>query len=145
MKKVTVVTDGACLGNPGPGGWAALLMYGGKERMLTGGEKDTTNNRMELLAVIKGLEALKEPCAVELITDSKYVCDAFLKGWLDQWQDNNWRTASKSPVKNKDLWEDLLSQADRHQITWKWVKGHADHEENNRVDEAARQAAEAQT
>ena len=144
MKHVHLFTDGACLGNPGPGGWAALLRYRGKEKMVSGGEPDTTNNRMELTAVLEGLRTLKEKCAVHIATDSQYVMNAFEKGWLDNWQAKGWKTAAKKPVANQDLWEALLEETSRHKITWEWVRGHSGHPENERVDEAAREAAERQ-
>jgi len=140
-KKVTLVTDGACLGNPGPGGWAALLRYGQHEKVLTGGEPETTNNRMELLAVIEGLKLLNQVCSVRVVTDSQYVMNAFSKGWIVSWKRNGWRTADKKPVKNQDLWEDLDAEIERHTVTWEWVRGHNGHPDNERVDEAARQAA----
>ena len=142
LEKITLTTDGACLGNPGPGGWAALLRFEGKEKMISGSEPDTTNNRMELLAVISGLNALKRACEVTIVTDSQYVMKAFKEGWLDKWQENGWKTADKKPVKNQELWEDLLSAVDRHHIHWKWVKGHNGHPDNERVDEEARRQAE---
>ena len=144
MKKVVLTTDGACIGNPGPGGWAALLRFGRHEKLLTGGEKDTTNNRMELQAVIEGLAVLKERCDVTIVTDSKYVMNAFEQGWFDKWQDNGWKTAAKDPVKNRELWEELAERLERHKITWKWVKGHAGHDDNEAVDKAARDAASKQ-
>ena len=140
-KKVTLVTDGACLGNPGPGGWAALLRYGKHEKLLSGGEPESTNNRMELSAVIFGLKILNEPCDVKVVTDSQYVMNAFTKGWLVSWRKNGWRTADKKPVKNQDLWEDLDYETERHKVAWEWVKGHSGHPDNERVDEAARIAA----
>ena len=142
LEKITLSTDGACLGNPGPGGWAALLRFEGKEKMISGGEPDTTNNRMELLAVISGLNALKRACEVTIVTDSQYVMKAFKEGWLDKWQENGWKTADKKPVKNQQLWEDLLAAVDRHHVHWKWVKGHNGHPDNERVDEEARKQAE---
>lgn len=143
MKKVTLITDGACLGNPGPGGWAALLRYGQHEKLLSGGDRETTNNRMELMAAIEGLRVLKESCIVELIVDSRYVMDAFDKDWLRNWKANGWLTAAKKEVKNQDLWQELDQQVSRHRISWKWVRGHNGHEDNERVDKAAREAAEA--
>ena len=140
-KKVTLITDGACLGNPGPGGWAALLRSGHHEKVVTGGEADTTNNRMELMAVIQGLKLLNQNCDVRVVTDSQYVMNAFAKGWLESWKKNGWRTAAKKPVKNQDLWEDLEGEIDRHHVTWEWVKGHSGHPDNERVDEAAQGAA----
>ncbi len=136
-KEIKVFSDGACSGNPGPGGWGAIMRFKGVEKEISGGEKETTNNRMELMGVISALESLKEPCKVEAFTDSQYIANAFLKGWLDSWQKNGWKTAGKKPVKNKDLWERLLKQAERHAIIWKWVKGHAGHPENERCDELA--------
>jgi len=143
LKKVTLTSDGACLGNPGPGGWAALLRFGPHEKLMSGGEPDTTNNRMELKAVIEGLRCLTERCQVLIVTDSQYVMKAFSEGWYANWLRNGWRTADRKPVKNKDLWEDLQTEIERHEVQWKWVKGHAGHEDNERVDVAAREAAEA--
>ncbi len=144
MTKVEIFTDGSCLGNPGPGGWAALLRVGGKEKELLGGEAATTNNRMELMAVIAALEALKRPCEAELFSDSRYVLDGITK-WMANWRRRNWRTASGDPVKNRDLWQRLDRAAGPHRIGWNWVRGHDGHPENERVDglanaEAARQA-----
>jgi ribonuclease HI len=136
-KEVEIFSDGACSGNPGPGGWGAILRYKGHEKEISGGEPETTNNRMELLAVISALETLKEPCKVVISTDSQYIANAFNKGWLDNWQKNNWKTSAKKPVKNKDLWEKLLVQANKHQLVWEWVKGHSGHPENERCDELA--------
>jgi ribonuclease HI len=141
MKQVEIHTDGACLGNPGPGGWAALLRHGTSERELAGGEADTTNNRMELMAAIAALEALKSPCEVVLHTDSQYVKKG-IGEWLPNWIRRGWKTAAGDPVKNKDLWERLALAATRHQVQWRWVKGHAGHVENERVDALARAAAE---
>ncbi len=137
MKHIIIYTDGACSGNPGPGGWAAILRYGTLEREVSGGAPETTNNRMELTAALEALRALKEPCRVDLHTDSAYMHRAFTERWLDRWQRNGWKTASKKPVENQDLWEGLLEQAKRHQIKWIKVKGHADDEMNNRVDRLA--------
>jgi ribonuclease HI len=137
MKKVTIYTDGACSGNPGPGGWGAILEWNGVEKELHGGENPTTNNRMELTAVIVALETLKEACIVELYSDSKYVIDALTKGWLDSWRKNGWRKADKKPVLNIDLWERLLPQLSRHEMHYHWVKGHAENEKNNRCDKMA--------
>lgn len=134
---VEIFTDGACSGNPGPGGWGALLRFKGTERELFGGETDTTNNRMELMAAIEALRALKRSCIVELSTDSTYVRNGITQ-WLPNWIRKDWRTASGSPVKNKDLWQQLSEQAARHDIEWKWVKGHSGHPENDRADELAR-------
>ncbi len=145
MKQVEIFTDGACKGNPGPGGWGVLLRMGGHEKELAGGESDTTNNRMELMAAIKGLNALVEPCTVTLYSDSKYVLDGMSK-WIHGWQRNGWVNASKKPVRNADLWHDLIEAARPHHVTWNWVRGHSGHPENDRVDalasaEAARIAA----
>lgn len=137
MKTVTLYTDGACSGNPGPGGWGAILSYNGTEKELSGGEKSTTNNRMELTAVIAGLSALKEPCIVELYSDSKYVIDGLSKGWAVSWRKNGWKKADKKPALNPDLWEKLLNLTERHQLHYHWVKGHAENEKNNRCDEMA--------
>ena len=137
MKTVNIYTDGACKGNPGSGGWAAILEYDGREKELCGGEKDTTNNRMELTAAIMGLSALKEPCEVRLVTDSKYVADGITKGWAESWQKNNWRKADKKPALNPDLWEKLLELIKIHNVTIEWVKGHAGHPENERCDQLA--------
>ena len=137
MKRVTLYTDGACSGNPGPGGYGAILVYGAKEKELSGGEPLTTNNRMELLAAIVGLEALKEACDVRLVSDSKYLVDAVQKGWLDQWQANGWKKADRKPVLNPDLWKRLLIQLNRHSVTFEWIKGHAGHPFNERCDALA--------
>lgn len=137
---VHIATDGACKGNPGPGGWGVVIRAGDKEKELSGGEKLTTNNRMELTAAIKGLEALKRPCRVVLSTDSRYVMDGLTK-WLPGWLRNGWRTAAKQPVKNADLWQQLVAAAAPHQIRWEWVKGHAGHPENERADKLASDAA----
>lgn len=137
MKFVEIFTDGACSGNPGPGGWGAVLRFGAAEKELCGGEKETTNNRMELTAVIKALSALKEPCRVRLTTDSKYVCDAILQGWVYSWQKNGWRKADKKPALNVDLWEELLPLLKTHKVEFCWVKGHAGHPENERCDTLA--------
>ncbi len=137
MKTVTIYTDGACSGNPGPGGWGAILIYGRHKRELSGGEAQTTNNRMELTAVISALELLKEPCAVELYSDSKYVIDALEKGWAASWQAHGWRKGDKKPALNPDLWERLLELCRTHQVNTHWVKGHAENEFNNRCDELA--------
>ena len=137
MKTVTLYTDGACSGNPGPGGWGAILEYNGIEKELCGGEENTTNNRMELTAVIRGLQALKEPCIVELYSDSKYVIDALQQGWAVSWRAKNWRKADKKPALNPDLWEILLQLTEKHQMHYHWVKGHAENPKNNRCDEMA--------
>lgn len=136
-KEVTVYTDGACSGNPGPGGWGAILRYGDTERELSGGESPTTNNRMELMAVISALEALKEPCNVTLYSDSKYVCDGVEKGWARSWRAKGWKKSDKTPAKNPDLWERLLGLLDVHKVSFIWVKGHAENAYNNRCDELA--------
>lgn len=141
MKNVEIHTDGACLGNPGPGGWAALLRHNGRERELAGGEAQTTNNRMELLAAIMALEALKAPCEVVLSTDSQYVQKG-IGEWLPNWIRRGWKTAGGDPVKNQDLWQRLHAAARPHKVQWKWVKGHAGHVENERVDKLARAEAE---
>lgn len=140
LEQVELFTDGACLGNPGPGGWGALLRLGARERELSGGEVMTTNNRMELMAAIAGLEALKRPCAVALTTDSQYVKRG-VEEWMARWRANGWRTSDKQPVKNRDLWERLSAALAAHEVRWHWVKGHAGHAENERVDELARNAA----
>ena len=137
MKTVTLYTDGACSGNPGPGGWGAILEFQGIEKEFSGGEASTTNNRMELTAVIAGLSALKEPCIVELYSDSKYVIDGLSKGWAVSWRKNGWRKADKKPALNPDLWEKLLNLVEIHQLHYHWVKGHADNPKNNRCDQLA--------
>lgn len=137
MKRVQLYTDGACSGNPGPGGWGAILRFGSVEKELSGGEENTTNNRMELTAVIMGLSALKEPCEVTLVTDSKYVADGVTKGWAESWQKNGWRKADKKPALNSDLWEKLLKLLKVHKVEINWVKGHAGHPENERCDRLA--------
>jgi ribonuclease HI len=139
---VELFTDGACKGNPGPGGWGAVLRFNGKEKELSGGEAHTTNNRMELMAAIEGLKALTRPCKAVLYTDSNYVKDGITK-WIFGWQRNGWRTADRKPVKNADLWQDLLAATASHQVEWRWVKGHAGHPENERADRLASAAAEA--
>ena len=136
MKKVIVYTDGACSGNPGPGGWGAILAYGDKQKELSGGENETTNNRMELMAAISALEALREPCQVDLYTDSQYIVFAINKGWLRSWQSHNWRRKG-GEVKNIDLWKRFVLQLERHNVTLNWVKGHAENPYNNRCDEMA--------
>lgn len=137
MKKVSIYTDGACSGNPGPGGWAAILEYRDIRREMSGGEAMTTNNRMELLGVINALQALKEPCAVELWSDSKYVIDALSKGWARGWRARGWVKADKKPALNADLWEILLPLTETHSMSYHWVKGHAENKYNNRCDELA--------
>lgn len=139
MSTVNIWTDGACSGNPGPGGWGAILKYGDVEKELSGAEAATTNNRMELMGAISALEALKRSSTVTLHTDSKYVMDGLTK-WIHGWKKNGWKTADKKPVKNEDLWKRLDEANARHKVTWKWVKGHADDEMNNRADELARNA-----
>lgn len=136
MKKIEIFTDGACRGNPGPGGWGALLRYNKVEKSLFGGEKNTTNNRMELQAAIEGLRSLNEACEVRLTTDSQYVRKGITE-WMINWKKRNWKTASKQPVKNVDLWQALDEQAQRHQIEWLWVKGHSGHRENEIADQLA--------
>ncbi|MCL2628474.1 MAG: ribonuclease HI [Oscillospiraceae bacterium] len=136
MKKIRIYTDGACSGNPGPGGWGAILVYGSKEKELSGFEKSTTNNRMELTSVIMALEALKEPCEIELFTDSQYVANAINKGWLEAWQKKGWKRKG-GEVKNPDLWIKLMPFLEKHKIKFTWVKGHSDNEYNNRCDELA--------
>ena len=137
MKHVKLFTDGACSGNPGPGGWAAILQYNGHEKELSGGEPETTNNRMELTAVIEGLSALKEPCVVDLVSDSKYVIDSIQKGWVYSWKKNGWRKADKKPALNVDLWEKLLGLLEVQQVNFIWIKGHDGHPENERCDKLA--------
>ena len=137
MKKVNIYTDGACSGNPGPGGWGAILRYGKVERELSGGEEHTTNNRMELTAVISALEALKEPCEVDLYSDSKYVVEAIEKGWAVGWRARGWKKADKKPALNPDLWERLLDLLEKHKVNFIWIKGHNEHPENERCDQLA--------
>lgn len=142
MKKlVEIYTDGACSGNPGRGGWCAILIYKGNEKVLSGGEPHTTNNRMELAAIIEGIKALKEPCKVKLYSDSSYAINPFINGWLYNWQANGWRTKDKEEVKNRDLWEALLAETARHEVTFIKVAGHADNENNNRCDKIASEIA----
>jgi ribonuclease HI len=140
MKQVKVITDGSCLGNPGPGGWAAVLRYHGQSKEMWGWEKETTNNRMELTAAIEALRALKEPCDVELVTDSEYVKKG-ITVWIHGWKKKGWMTAAKKPVVNQDLWMALDEQASRHTMRWQWTKGHSTHADNNRCDELAQRAA----
>lgn len=142
MKQVEIFTDGACSGNPGPGGWGAVLRYNGQEKRISGGEAHTTNNRMEMTGVVEALRQLKEPCEVVLTSDSKYVCDAITKGWAKSWKRNGWRKADKKPALNSDLWEILLALLDTHRVTVKWVKGHAGHPENECCDKLAVAASE---
>ncbi|HMT43985.1 MAG TPA: ribonuclease HI [Chakrabartia sp.] len=140
LPRVTMATDGACKGNPGPGGWGVVLRMGGHEKDLSGGEPETTNNRMELMAAIRGLQALKRPCHVSLTTDSVYVRDGITK-WTKGWVKNGWKTADKKPVKNVDLWQELLDIARQHRVEWHWVKGHAGDPDNERADKLASDAA----
>ena len=144
MKQLEIFTDGACKGNPGPGGWGAVIRYGKHEKEISGGDADTTNNRMELSATIQALKILIEPCEVKLHTDSRYVIDGITK-WIHGWQRNGWKNASKKPVSNIDLWHDLIEATARHQVEWIWVKGHNGHPENERADQLASDAAEAIT
>ena len=137
MKKVEIFTDGAWSGNPGPGGYGAILRYNGHEKEISGGEKETTNNRMELIAVIESLKLLKEPCEVMLYSDSQYVCNAFNLGWIKKWHANNWMRNKKESVKNPDLWKELYALCEKHKVTYNWVKGHAGHPENERCDTLA--------
>ena len=137
MKTVTLYTDGACSGIPGPGGWGAILAFRDIEKEMSGGEKSTTNNRMELTAVIRGLQALKEPCVVELYSDSRYVIDGLQKGWAASWQKRGWVKSDKKPALNPDLWETLLELTAKHEMRYHWVKGHAENPKNNRCDEMA--------
>lgn len=136
---IEIYTDGACSGNPGPGGWGSVLLYNGHRKELSGGDKETTNNRMELLAVIRAMQALKRPCAVTIHTDSVYVMKGITE-WIDNWKKRNWKTASRKPVKNVDLWQELEAALDSHKVKWKWVKGHSGVPENERADELARNA-----
>lgn len=142
MKKVEIYTDGSCKFNPGPGGWGAILVYNGREKELCGGNVDTTNNRMELTAVIEALSALKEPCDVVLCSDSKYVIDGLEKGWAESWKKRGWKKADKSPALNPDLWDKLLNEVSRHKMTYKWIKGHAGHSYNERCDAMAQAFAD---
>lgn len=142
MKQVEIFTDGACQGNPGPGGWGAILRYKGNEKEISGGDPDTTNNRMELTAVIEALRLLKEPCQVTVYSDSQYVCNGITKGWARGWKSRGWKKSDKSPALNPELWDALLTEIDRHQVEMIWVKGHAGHPENERCDALAVAAAE---
>ena len=144
MKKVQLITDGACLGNPGPGGWAAILRYNDKKKEMWGSEPHTTNNRMELRAAIEGLRVLKEDCEVEVVTDSEYMKKGITE-WIHGWKRKGWMTAAKKPVVNQDLWKELDEQVTRHKTQWSWTKGHASHADNNRCDELATQAARDQS
>ncbi|MDD2220475.1 MAG: ribonuclease HI [Clostridia bacterium] len=143
MKQVTIFSDGACSGNPGPGGWGAILTYGEHRLEISGFEAETTNQKMEMKAALAALEKLKEPCAVRLVSDSAYLINGFNQKWLDKWQKNGWQTSKKTPVENQELWKALLAQAQKHKIEWVKVKGHAGHPENERCDELAKQAIEA--
>jgi ribonuclease HI len=140
MKRIDIFTDGACKGNPGPGGWGAILRMGSHEKEMSGGEAETTNNRMEMTAVIRALKALTEPCAVTIHTDSRYVIDGMTK-WIEGWKRKGWVSASKQPVRNQDLWHDLIEAVLHHQIEWQWIKGHDGHPENERADKLASDAA----
>lgn len=142
LSKVEIYTDGACSGNPGPGGWAAILKVGPHEKEISGYHPDTTNNRMELTAAIKALEALNRPCKIKLYSDSAYLVKAFNEKWIDNWQKNGWRNSAKQAISNKDLWQKMLKLASKHKIEWIWVKGHADNPYNNRCDELAVQEIE---
>jgi ribonuclease HI len=142
MKKVEIFCDGACSGNPGPGGWGSILRYGTAEKELSGGEKNTTNNRMELMGVICALEILKEPCLVTVTTDSQYVCNGITKGWAIRWRSKNWMRNAKEPALNADLWDRLLKLCEKHTVTFAWIKGHAGHPENERCDRLAVSARE---
>ena len=137
MKEVHIYTDGACSGNPGPGGWGAILCYKDQKKEMSGGERQTTNNRMELTGVIMALRALKEPCEVTVTSDSKYVVDAMKLGWVEKWRANGWMRTKKEPAKNPELWEELLTLCEKHRVTFTWVKGHAENPYNNRCDELA--------
>jgi ribonuclease HI len=143
VKNVQLITDGACIGNPGPGGWACILRYGGRTRELFGSEPETTNNRMELTAAIEGLRTLREPCEVEVVTDSEYLKNG-ITTWIHGWKRNGWKTSAKKPVVNQDLWIELDELVSGHRIQWTWTKGHADHDDNNRCDELATRAARQQ-
>lgn len=140
MEKVIIYTDGACSGNPGPGGWGAILMYNGNKKEISGAKNNTTNNVMELTAALEGLKMLKFPCEVELYSDSAYLVNSFSQGWIYNWKKNNWKTASKEPVKNKEIWEEIYKMTQIHKVKFVKVKGHADNEFNNRCDELARNA-----
>lgn len=139
LKKIEIYTDGSCLGNPGPGGWAAILKFNNSEKIINGAEKDTTNNRMELLAALNALKSLTEPCAIELYTDSNYLRQGITE-WIFNWKKNGWRTANKKPVKNADLWQAIDEAQQQHQIQWHWVKAHNGHVDNERVDVLARES-----
>ncbi len=141
MKSITLYTDGSCLGNPGPGGYGVVLVYGESRKELSGGYRRTTNNRMELMAAIRGLAALKEPCQVQLVSDSAYLVNAIEKGWARRWQKNGWRRQDKKPAENRDLWEEILKLCDHHQVRFEWIRGHTGHPENERCDRLAVLAA----
>lgn len=141
LSTVILYTDGACSGNPGPGGWGALLIWNQKEKELSGGERETTNNRMEMKAVIEGLKKLNRPCRVKVHSDSAYIINAFTKGWIESWKKRGWKKSNKKPVENIDLWKELIEQADKHKVEWIKVKGHSDNELNNRVDRIAVEAS----
>ncbi|HVO96481.1 MAG TPA: ribonuclease HI [Bryobacteraceae bacterium] len=143
MKRVQLITDGACLGNPGPGGWACILRFGDKKKEMSGSEPHTTNNRMEITAAIEGLRALREPCEVEVVTDSEYLKNG-ISTWIKGWKRNGWKTSAKKPVVNQDLWMALDELVSKHKMHWTWTKGHADHDDNNRCDELATAAARTQ-
>lgn len=145
MRHVTIYTDGACSFNPGPGGWAAVLIYRGNEKQISGFEPETTNNRMELRAVLEALKALKEPCSLTIYTDSSYIHDSFVKRWIDNWQINGWKTAAKKPVENKELWQAIIDEAQQHIIKWQKVKGHAGDKYNTLCDKLARGAIKENT
>jgi ribonuclease HI len=144
VKEITIYTDGACSGNPGPGGWGAVLMYGGKRKELSGSEKLTTNNRMEILSVVEALKVLREPCKVTVYSDSAYVVNAFQQRWINNWQKNGWMNSQKKPVENQDLWKSLLEQMNQHEVSYVKVKGHSDNEWNNHCDKLAREAIKSQ-
>ena len=142
LSTVILYTDGACSGNPGPGGWGALLIWNGKEKVLSGGEKDTTNNRMEMKAVIEGLKKLNRRCRVKVHSDSAYIINAFTRGWIKNWLKRGWKKSNKKPVENIDLWKELIKQSEKHEVEWIKVKGHSDDELNNRVDRLAVEASQ---
>jgi len=142
LPEVILYTDGACSGNPGPGGWGALLMWNGKEKVLSGGHPDSTNNRMEMQAVIEGLKALNKKCHVKVHSDSALIINAFTKGWIQNWQKKGWKKADKKPVENRELWEDMIHYVDQHKVSWIKVKGHSDNKLNNRVDQLAVEASQ---
>lgn len=145
LPEVILYTDGACSGNPGPGGWGTLLIWNGKEKVLSGGHPDSTNNRMEMQAVIEGLKALKRKCHVKVHSDSALIINAFTKGWIQNWQKNGWKKADKKPVENRELWEEMIHYVNKHKVSWIKVKGHSDNELNNRVDQLAVEASKKYT